>query len=497
MAAEYQFHSASGQRLGCAAVKITPDIGPAYSAVFILIPALVLLLVGVASWYIHSVEVNVSHFADYTSAIFSYQGPLWESTLDGGVVLNYFQFVFLSSSLDMEYPGFLQPVVSKLAWSSLLFWRGPYDGGYTYPGVDQGMYVSNATFGMDHMVRMLGFPRIMDVIFDTFLNLAIMMVAVFLIFGAAYAISSSKIRQTTSSATIKKIAVFSVSACLSLFSMPLLAYMSNDLMLIGYLPNYRVSLIGLTMLILVYLHYLVTRPFLHDKASQATTNQLSNKNKRQPIVRHLLESLIHYLPSFIPLLQAITIGALQEHGISQLIILCSSEAVFLVHTAWSHSASFRFSRSQTAWISVFRLLSVSLLIIMVCPASEAAKQWVGYVILCLHGLIIVPGFLCATIWRLYNSKVKGQGADESFSLHSNCGNLDSELVSSHLNILNFPAAKTCRAFTLTTLAMIPPEATDDMEKFVILNVRTETYIHPKYQHSAPQPPRTACNPCAT
>ena len=390
---------------------------------------MVFFLAVVASWHIHSVKVGVDGFADYTSAIFSHQGPAWETILDGGVVLSYFQFVFLSSSLDVEYPGFFQPIVSKLAWSSLLFWRGPYDGGRTYPGVDQGMYVSNATFGMDHMVRVLGFPRIMDVMFDTFLNLAILVVALILVSGAAYAISSRKIQQAISSATVRKIAAFSVSACLSLFSMPLLAYMSNDLMLIGYLPSYRVSLIGLTMLILVYLHYLVTRPFSHGKASSATTNWPSNENEKRFKFRNLLESLVHHLPNLIPLLQAITIGSLQEHGLTQLIILCSSEAAFLVHTALSHSTLFRLSRSQTALISGFRLVSMSLLIVMVCPASEAAKQLVGYVVLCLHGLVIAPGFLCAILWRLYACKRKRRNEDESISLHSNYGNSNGELVS--------------------------------------------------------------------
>ncbi|XWW94647.1 hypothetical protein V2A60_002592 [Cordyceps javanica] len=235
LAAEYQFQTTDKQVLDCAAVKITPYIGNLYAFVFNLVPAGVMALVGAAAWQTHAAELGTDHLMDFSSALAGHQNPILETVMDVGVYLRYLQFVFLSSSLSLDYPGFLPPIVSNVAWSSLMFWRGPYDGGRTWVGVDQGMYVSNSTFGMDYMVRMLGFPRIEDFMFDAFLNLAILMGGLLAAFCVADMLLSkwNSRPSTLRSTQTRTMAYMSVTICLSLFSMPLLAYMSNDLMLMG------------------------------------------------------------------------------------------------------------------------------------------------------------------------------------------------------------------------------------------------------------------------
>lgn len=360
-------------------------------------------IVGAAAWQTHAVEMGVDHFVDFSSALVSHQGPVWETIMDTAVYLRYLQFAFLSSSLSIEYPGFLPPIASNVAWSSLMFWRGPYDGGLTWPGVEQGMYVSNATYGMDYMVRMLGFPRIMDFMFDAFLNLAILMGALLAVLCIIHVLASRSSPQSSTSwgGHSRKLARMSVTVCLSLFSMPLLAYMSNDLMLMGYLPNYRVTLIGLTILALVYVHYLIMRPFLHSKRGTVLPDESSRKSNHSFDVKGLLRSLSRYIPHLMPLLQAVAIGALQDWGLVQVIVLCVTEAVILIHTALSKNVPFRFSRSKTAFLSAFRLITMSMLIAMALSIEEAARQWIGYTVLCLHGIVIIPGFLATSIWRLY------------------------------------------------------------------------------------------------
>ncbi len=439
LVAEYQFQTLDGQELECAAAKITPYIGNAYAFAFNLVPAGVMALVGAAAWQTHAMEMGVDQFVDFSSALVSHQGPVWETIMDTAVYLRYLQFVFLSSSLSVEYPGFLPPIASNVAWSSLMFWRGPYDGGITWAGVEQGMYVSNATYGMDYMVRMLGFPRIMDFMFDAFLNLAILVVALFAVLYVAHTFISRRSPQTPPLwvSDTRSLGGMSLSVCLSLFSMPLLAYMSNDLMLIGYLPSYRVSLIALTILILVYIHYIITRPFLHSKRQ----TELSNEPDRTFNIRNVLRSLSQYVPHFMPLLQALAIGALQDWGNVQVILLCVGEVVILLHTALSKDASFRFSRSKTAWLSGFRLVTISLLIAMAYPAVEAAKQWVGYVVLSLHAIVIIPGFLATSIWRLYHAFQKGRYGNALPSLGSNVGNFNTEPVTSPF--VKFSLTRNC------------------------------------------------------
>lgn len=152
-----------------------------------------------------------------------------------------------------------------------MFWRGPYDGGRTWPGVERGIYVGNATVGTNSMVMVLGFPRIMDFVFDAFLNLAILMSALFAILCVVHRLASTRKPQTSTSTSrnvqTRKLAFMSVEVCMSLFSMPLLAYMNNDWWLRGYVSSYRFALILLTVLVLVYVHYIITRPFLRPKRS--------------------------------------------------------------------------------------------------------------------------------------------------------------------------------------------------------------------------------------
>lgn len=403
LAAEYHFQTTSGQELDCAAAKITPYIGTAYAVAFNLVPAGVMALVGAAAWQTHAAEVGVDRFVDFSSALVSHQGPVWDTIMDTGVYLRYLQFAFLSSSISVEYPGFLPPIASNLAWSSLMFWRGPYDGGLTWPSVEQGIYVSNSTFGLDYMVRKLGFPRIMDFLFDAFLNMAILIGALLAVLCIVHMLASRRHphTSTTRGAHARKLAYMSVEVCLSLFSMPLLAYMSNDLMLMGYLPNYRVTLIALAMLVLVYIHYVITRPFLHHKRPTELSNGPPRKSNTKFDIRGALQSLSLYIPHFMPLVQAIAVGALQSWGYVQAIVLFAAEAAILVHTALNKIGPFRFSQSETAFLCAFRLIIVSLLIPMALLSEEASKQAIGYVMLCLHGIVIIPGFLASSIWRLY------------------------------------------------------------------------------------------------
>ncbi|OAA56845.1 hypothetical protein ISF_07361 [Cordyceps fumosorosea ARSEF 2679] len=408
LAAEYQFRTtrgSGGRTLDCAAVKITPYIGTSSAVALALVPAGVMAVVGAASWQTYAAAAigGVDRYVDFSSALVSHQGPVWDTIMDAGVYLRYLQFAFLSSSLSIEYPGFLPPIASNLAWSSLMFWRGPYDGGLTWPGVEQGMYVSNATFGMDYMVRMLGFPRIMDFMFDAFLNLAILVAALLAILCAVHMLASRLNPQNSASSfRTRKLGYMSVEVCLSLFSMPLLAYMSNDLMLLGYLPHYRVTLIALTMLVLLYVHFLITRPFLRPKSPTKLPSGSLRNSRHTSGIRGALQSLSFYIPHFMPLLQALAVGALQDWGYVQTIVLFVAEVAILVHTAVSKYATFRFSRYETALLCACRLMTVSLLIATALLTEEAAKQWMGYVIICLHGIVIFPGFLGPSIWRLYH-----------------------------------------------------------------------------------------------
>lgn len=395
LAAEIGFEVESGAEIDCAAAKITPDIGTAASTTLTYIPAVVMVLVGVASWQRQLSEPGGNSLFEYRSAWAS-QAQIWEAVLEVASYLRYLQFIFLAGSLSVEYPGFYQPIVSQIAWSSLLYWKGPIDHDFTYTGVEGGMYVSNASYGLEYMVQMLGFPQMPDIMLDAFINLLILVSGLLVVFLILWMITLGLDQVPLLSPSIP---ILILGVALSFFSLPLLAYMSYELILIGYLPNYRVTLVALMMAVLVCLNYLIIRYFANKKEPGDTSPaEVSLQDSRSTGPRELVRYISHFLPHAMPLLQGIVIGGLQDWGLVQLLVLGGCEIVILFNIAIQrHAGSFM---SNSFWSAVVRLLTISLSIAFACPSSEAAKQWVGYLILCLHGVMVILGFFFISLWQL-------------------------------------------------------------------------------------------------
>ncbi|KAJ5384703.1 hypothetical protein N7517_002614 [Penicillium concentricum] len=179
--AEINFRTQDGAQLDCVVAKITPKIGTAASVILTYLPAVVMALVGVASWKTHANDALRWISLIESRATWSILGPMWEIISDIAGYLQYLQFIFLAGSLTLKYPGFYQPIVSQVAWSSLLYWTGPINHGFTYPGVEDGMYVTNGSYGLEFMSQTLGFPQMPDITIDSFVNLSILLFAVVII----------------------------------------------------------------------------------------------------------------------------------------------------------------------------------------------------------------------------------------------------------------------------------------------------------------------------
>ncbi|KAI3055670.1 hypothetical protein CBS147353_11280 [Aspergillus niger] len=216
----------------------------------------------------------------------------------------------------MEYPGFYQPVVSRVAWSSLLYWSGPIDHGYTYRGVEDGMYVSNASYGLEYMSQMLGFPRMPDIMFDSFINLFIVVSVLVFALVALHLLTVGPSQKLRFPSALRDGSYIVLGLTLSFFSFPLLSFMSYELILIGYLPNYRVILVAPGMVMIVLANYLNMRHFDSLKEVE-DPSQLDGRNwEGQPsLLRKALNYFSQYLPHAIPSAQGIMVGGLQDYGL--------------------------------------------------------------------------------------------------------------------------------------------------------------------------------------
>ncbi|KAL5608400.1 hypothetical protein FOBRF1_008897 [Fusarium oxysporum] len=82
-----------------------------------------------------------------------------------------------------------------------------------------------------------------------------------------------------------------------------------------------------------------------------------------------------------------------------------------------------------------RLILLFLTSIFAMPITEATRQWIGYVVLILHGLVILAGFFIKHAWKLYETVFTGEAMDRDSSSHTTGG--DSNLVPSiHMDSLD-------------------------------------------------------------
>ncbi|GFF52799.1 hypothetical protein IFM58399_09417 [Aspergillus lentulus] len=401
LAAEFSMKTHNGVELDCAGANITPEIGTTASAALTYTPAGVMVLVGIASWHRHFHKLGRNSPFEYSTARISHD-PVREIIFDLTDYLRYIQFIFLAGSLSIEYPGFYQPIVGHLAWSSLLYWTGPINHGFSYAGVEDGMYVSNASYGLEHMAQMVGFPQVPDIMLDAFINLFILVSALILTLLTLCLITSNQLPPL--SAMIRQAGWIILSMTLPFFSFPLLSYMSYEMILIGYLPNYHLTLVGVAMAVLVCSNYLNVRQYEKEKEQSATSSiGLSLQDDQSTGSRELLRCFT-FLPQAIQLLQGIMIGGLQNWGLVQLLVLGACEVIVLLHMILQPHSRFLFSKS--IWCAAVRLLTLSLSIAFARRSSETEKQWIGYIILCLHAVIIFFGFLVDSAWQLFRAAWK-------------------------------------------------------------------------------------------
>ncbi|KAL4768025.1 hypothetical protein BDW60DRAFT_211414 [Aspergillus nidulans var. acristatus] len=382
------------KELDCAGVRITPGMGTATSAAIRYPPAVILILVGIASWQRHSKKQVPGPAFEHTP-ICSVWSMLWKIALDMADYLRYLQFVFLAGALTADYPGFYQPAVGQLSWSSLLYWAGPIDNGFTYPGVEDGIYVSNLSYGLDYMARMIAQPRVPDIMINSYINLVILIGGITAILSMLCLITGPR-RQDSLTKMARNASWLIFGTTLSFFSFPLMAFMSNELRLIGYLPNYRVVIIAVLTTVFFLLTYVAHRHFENEQERADRQERTTSTNW----MRHLP----HYLPQAIPLLQGLVIGWVQDWGLAQILLLAVCETALLIYLIWQRRGKPFMLRS--VWCATVRVLTLILSVGFALPVHEATRQWIGYFILCLHAAVLIFGYLLLSVCGIYRGGLR-------------------------------------------------------------------------------------------
>ncbi|GAB1205603.1 hypothetical protein APSETT445_004281 [Aspergillus pseudonomiae] len=179
---------AAATELGCISVDVTPDLGSALKSALAYVPLVILILVGVATVTaaIYSPWGTTDPF-HWTSNYGRDEDVLRLVTPGFGDCLQYMQFAVLTGALSLNYPGYYQPVVSQVAWSTLMFNQSFLSPGNERNPVKDGVYTVNGTYGLDALQQYVGMESARDIWPGMIIWLLAVVVAITLIIQLAFA----------------------------------------------------------------------------------------------------------------------------------------------------------------------------------------------------------------------------------------------------------------------------------------------------------------------
>ncbi|PYH48433.1 uncharacterized protein BP01DRAFT_420920 [Aspergillus saccharolyticus JOP 1030-1] len=171
-----------------------------------------------------------------------------------GDCLQFLQFIFLTSCITLPYPGFFRAIIGQLAWSSLIFRNWPVTHGFAYPGVENGLYATNTTWGLEEMTQLLGGTTISDLWVNAIVNLLFLIVGIVVLvqfpFGFQWAPRIFRRRQAVELSDLQEESLTQfqrtgwsfLRAVLDHFLLPLVTFSTSQSILASWLPAYRTFL---------------------------------------------------------------------------------------------------------------------------------------------------------------------------------------------------------------------------------------------------------------
>lgn len=393
-----QLDSGTEQDHECLQAELTPSLTASTSATLVWTPRVIflfVLLVGI-----------LRHYDERTRG---YMHALSTSDLRlPGVAdcLGYMQWIFLSGGLSLHYPGFLQPIASKLNIFSL-FVTGPLTHGRVYPSVSDGIYSINGTYGgtagLEHMHQIVGAPSTVD----TWVNMIIAIVIISVVVALCFEIVAlgrrlfnhrmAPVSQEPLSTRLSSRLSAILRVVLSYFTLPLSAVSFYQLSASAWLPVWHTvsATLLVTSIILAFIWLFRRLPsrtvglLMHE-----TPKWYREQNKHSNHTERTYVGVIVTL-TFI---RGAIIGGLQAFGPVQLSLLAMCEVCLLVTISWLR---------VHPWLSMSTILPVvrlSTTLLMICfvrgLVQDSIRSAVGYTVVALHASVLVFGILLPATYHL-------------------------------------------------------------------------------------------------
>jgi hypothetical protein len=416
--------SFQGQILGCISTTITPDLGSYLSNVLIFLPLVILLMVGIATICAATLSPWASSDSFRWTSNFGRDEDLLRLVTPGFAdCLQYIQFIVLTGSLSLNYPGFFQPVVSKVGWSSLLFNESFVSGGHGTQSVVDGLYQlrPNSNYGLDRMSQYIGMTSDKDIWADMMIWLVVIVGSVAILTQLGFA-AQWLYRKTTKvpaedlkSKNWPFTAGNMVRTVFNYFLLPLVSLSMYQLVIAGQGPTVSVALAVLVLVAIVAFAVRLLLLFSKTKPRQILFDDLPTVLMFGPLYNTYCDDAATFglIPVFICFLRGIAIGAVQQSGIAQLVLLAICEIILILTlNAFRPFPSATSMNVYHTFFACIRLVTVLLSIAFVpsLGVTDDSRGWIGYAVLLIHAAVLVFGFFLNATQTLIEVFARRAGA---------------------------------------------------------------------------------------
>lgn len=458
--------------VGCVSSVITPDLGPTAAAVQ-FVPLAALLVTGFAvifagmyspwgSTDIFQWTTNYGRDADQLRLI----------TPGFGDFLQYLQFIVLTGGLSISYPGFYQPVVSNIAWASVMFnesvvthkpgWQSVQDGIYAY--------VPNTRYGLHRLGQLVGMQDATDIWAGMMVWLCVVVLGVFVIVQLGFLAQwlYRRVKQVPEEDLRSKNIPFSVGNIVRIvfnfLLLPIVALSTFQLLLASESPRFTVALAAVTLAVLVGLAVYVLYFIVATKPKAVLFDDLPTVLRLGPLYNTYSDEAAAFalVPIILTFLRGIAIGGFQFSGITQVVMLAICEViyVFSLHAFRPFQTHTSMNAYHTAF-GIMRLLGVLLLIPFIpsLGLTEGPKGWIGYAALIVHACVIFFGFFLSALQTIVEvaARLLGAGGDNASGLKR--GGLSKIFGMRQLAKREVHRPAPSRASQLSTSAIVNPSRT--------------------------------------
>ena len=305
-------------------------------------------------------------------------------------------------------------------------WKNIVDGVYVTQNITSVYDGSSSVYGLENVTRLVGMSQVEDI----WAGMMVWLLVIFAILLSAIQLGFffrwvlRLVRQNPEEDLRAKNMPFSMGNVIRLvfsyFLLPIVTLSLFQLVVASRSSVYLVALAVVTIALIVgfaaWLIYLIasTRPRSHlfdDLATVLLYGPLYNTYSDEAAAFALIPVLLTFL-------RGIALGAVQASGIAQLVILAACEVVQMLTL---HAfRPFHSPTSMNAYHTGFSALRFVTVILMVAFSPtmgvlEGPKGWIGYVILLIHGAVLVFGFFLNALQTIIEvvARMCGAGGDDS------------------------------------------------------------------------------------